>query len=83
MNPSPKSPSDVAKDPDYEVMTDSLGGNWWPSADEMIVKHKSTGTFWRAVYGVSADGSDYGLSAHWKQVRPEPATRVKYVEVQS
>lgn len=82
-NPSPKSPSDVAKDSDYEVMRDSLGGSYWPSADEMIVKHKATETFWRAVYSVGADDSDYALSATWKQVCPEPVTRMKYVEVQS
>lgn len=81
MNPSPRSPKDVADSSSYEVMRDSIPGNYWPSAEELVVKHKATGTFWKAVYQVRADDSDYGEPAHWKEVRPEPITRVRYVPV--
>jgi hypothetical protein len=81
MNPTPRSPADVSRDPAYEVMHDSVSATYWPSADHVIVRHKVTGAFWRAVYAVRADDSDYEMSAHWTRVRPEPAPKmVTYVE---
>jgi len=82
-DPSPRSPKNVAQDTSYESVPNFVRGNYWPSADELIVKHKTTGTFWLVVYQVRADDSDYGMSATWKQVRPEIVTLTKYVVVDS
>lgn len=49
MNPSPRSPKDVTADPDYEVMSGYFRGHYWPWADEIVVRHKATGTFWKPV----------------------------------
>jgi hypothetical protein len=71
-SPSPRSPSEVSRDPAYEVMTAYEHGNYWPSADDIVVKHKETGTFWRAVYAMRNDDSDYEVpNTSWKQVVPE------------
>lgn len=77
-NPTPKSPEQVSKSPDYEVMSDYVGGHYWPSADEVVVKHKSSNTFWRAVYAVGEDDSEWVFSATWRQVTPVQVTTTKY-----
>lgn len=78
MNPSPASPGNVAKNKAYEVMHDYVSGSWYPSADEIIVKHKKSGTFWRAVYRVYEDSSEYDYSATWTQVTPSQRTITEY-----
>ena len=78
MDPSPKSPEQVSKSKDYEVMSDYVGGSYYPSADEIVVKHKTSNTFWRAVYAVHEDDSDWQYSATWRQVVPQRVTITKY-----
>lgn len=80
-NPTPQSPIQVEKNPEYEIMTDYIPGNWYPSASEVIAKHKKTGTFWMAVYAVREDDSDADSSATWHQVVPEKVTITKYKDV--
>ena len=77
-NPSPKSPKQVSKSPHYEVMSDYVGGHYWPSADEVVVRHKASNTFWRAVYAVHEDDSEWGFSANWRQVKPKQRTITEY-----
>jgi len=69
-NPTPKSPKQISEDPSYKVMDNYIGGSWYPSAAEMIVKHKASNTFWRAVYSVREDDSDFENGAAWQQVAP-------------
>lgn len=78
-DPSPMSPAKVAKNRSYQVMYDYEGGQWFPHADEMIVRHKKSNTFWRAVYRVGEDNSDYELSATWREVIPQIVLVHKYV----
>lgn len=78
MNPSNKSPASMFHDHDYEVMGDYIPNEYWPSASEMIVKHKQSNTFWRAVYAIREDDSDAELPATWVQVVPEIVTVTKY-----
>ena len=77
-DPSPKSPEQVSKSRAYEVMSDYVGGSYYPSADEIIVKHKASNTFWRAVYAVREDDSDWQYSVPWRQVVPTTVTITKY-----
>lgn len=77
-NPTPQSPVAVEKNPDYEIMTDYEPGNWYPSAAEVVAKHKATGTFWMAVYRVREDDSDADCGATWRQVFPKKITITKY-----
>jgi len=81
MNPTPSSPEQVSKNPDYQVMTDYVSGSYYPSADEVIVKHVTSNTFWRAVYRVHKDDSDYSCGATWYQVVPETVTIIRYKSV--
>lgn len=80
-NPTPQSPLAVEKNPDYELMTDYVGGNYYPSAAEVVAKHKATGTYWQAVYAVREDDSDADMSATWHQVVPKKVTITKYERV--
>ena len=77
MKPS-GSPISVSKDKAYEVMRDYVGGSWYPSADEIIVKHIKSGTFWRAIYRVYEDSSEADCSANWTQVTPSQRTITEY-----
>lgn len=80
-NPTPQSPVQVEKNPEYEIMTDYAPGNWYPSASEIIVRHKKSNTFWMAVYAVREDDSDADCGATWRQVTPKKVTIIKYESV--
>jgi hypothetical protein len=80
-NPTPQSPVQVSESSDYEVMTDYIPGHYWPSADEIVVRHKKSNTYWRAVYAVREDDSDADMGATWKQVAPKKVTITKYEAV--
>lgn len=80
-NPTPQSPIQVEKNPEYELMTDYVGDSYWPSAAEVVVKHKKSGTFWKAVYAVREDDSDADCGATWRQVVPKKVTITKYENV--
>ena len=81
-DPTPHSPEQVAGNPDYEVMRDYNPGSYYPSADEIVVKHKKSETFWRAVYAVREDDSDFDCSTTWRQVVPKKITITQYDIVQ-
>lgn len=74
-----KSPKAIAADSRFETCIDFERGNYWPSCDEMVVTHAPTGTFWRAVWRVRADDSDYEMPANWIQVRRQTVERVQFV----
>lgn len=80
-NPTPKSPEQIAKDPAYKVMHDYIRGSYYPSADEVIVKHIESETFWKAVYSVRDDDSDYCFGATWRQVAPKSVITTEYNDV--
>jgi len=77
-DPSGHSPEKVAEDPAYEVMNEYQRGNYWPSACEIVVKHKETSSYWRAVYAVGDDNSDWEFPCTWNQVFPEQVTITRY-----
>lgn len=77
-DPSPKSVLSVDKSSKYERMRDFVGGNWYPSAAEVVYKHKESGTFWRAVYRIYEDFSEADQSQNWTQVTPKTKTIVEY-----
>jgi hypothetical protein len=80
-DPTPRSVASVCGDPAYEGMTDYEPQSFWPSANEVVVRHKETATFWRAVYKVRENNSDVYCSASWTQVQPQQVTVTKYVDV--
>jgi hypothetical protein len=80
-NPTPQSPIQAEKNPEYEVMTDYVSDSYYPSAAEVIVRHKASNTFWRAVYRVREDDSDADMGATWNRVVPEKVTITKYKTV--
>jgi hypothetical protein len=80
-DPSPGSPRKVVADRDYEEMRNFVRGHFYPSAEEIVVKHKSSGTFWRAIFQVRDDDDDSEYSAKWTEVRPEQEIVTKYVPV--
>ncbi len=80
-DPTPRSPASVCDDPDYECMNDYEPQGFWPSANEVVVRHKETGTFWRAVYRLREDDTDAYCSATWTQVQPRQILLTKYVDV--
>lgn len=73
------SPETIANDSAFEVMRGYHAGNYWPSASELVVKHKATGTYWRAIYQERADDNDYSLSATWTEVKPVTVTKYEPV----
>jgi len=79
MNPGQKSPKQVSLDLDYEVMhNNDSPGTYYPPSEEIIVKHKGSNTFWRAVYSMRDDDSDYDCVARWRQVFPKQVTITRY-----
>ena len=80
-DPTPQSPLAVEKNPAYEAVSDYVPEQYWPNGAEFIVKHKATGTFWKAVYAVRMDDSDADMSATWRQVAPKKVTITKYEDV--
>jgi hypothetical protein len=80
-DPTPMSPIMAEKSPDYEIMTDYSPGIYYPSGAEVIVKHKKSKTFWRAVYAVREDDSDADFGATWTQVKPKRVTITEYERV--
>jgi len=80
-NPTPNCPTHVFNDSDYEVMTNYLRGHYWPSAEEIIVRHKKSNTYWKAIYAVREDDSDADFPATWKQVIPNKIEMIEYKEV--
>jgi hypothetical protein len=80
-NPTPQSPIQVEKNPEYEIMTDYAGGSYYPSAAEVIVRHKKSGTYWKAIYRVREDDSDADWPATWRRVVPKKMTVTKYENV--
>lgn len=77
-DPTPQSPIDVENNTDYELMHDYVRGNWYPSASEVVAKHKKTGTFWMTIYAIREDDSDAGIPATWSQVFPKVISVIKY-----
>lgn len=80
-DPSPMSPDAVEKDSDYDVMREYEHGHYWPSAEEIIVRHRATDTFWRAVYQVRADDDDSHYGANWQEVSPSIVSVTRYTPV--
>ena len=78
LNPTPQSPIQVEKNPEYEVMTDYVPASYWPSAAEVIVRHKKSNTFWKAVYAVREEDSDAEYSTTWRRVVPAKITITEY-----
>jgi hypothetical protein len=81
-DPFPQSPLLVSKDANYEVMTNYIRNDYYPSADEIVVRHKASNTFWRAVYSVREDDSDFSVSATWTQVVPEQVITTRYKTIE-
>ena len=77
-DPTPQSPIAVEKNPAYELMDDYVSATYWPSAAEVVVRHKESNTFWQAVYAVREDDSDAEFSATWTQVAPKQVVITKY-----
>jgi hypothetical protein len=77
-DPTPSSPAKVCKNRAYKEMKHYQRNSYWPLADEVVVKHISSNTFWRAVYAVYDDSSNYDWAATWKQVFPKQITITKY-----
>lgn len=77
-DPGRRSPQDVSKSSAYETMNGYSQEAYFPSAAAIVVKHKKTQTYWRAVYSVRDDDSDFGWPATWEQVEPEQITITKY-----
>jgi hypothetical protein len=80
-NPTPQSPIQVENNPEYEIMTDYVPGNWYPQAGEVVALHKKSGTYWQAVYAIREDDSDADVGATWHQVKPKKVTITKYESV--
>lgn len=80
-NPTPQSPIQVEKNSEYEIMTDYVPDSYWPSAAEVVARHKKSDTFWKAVYAVREDDSDADCGATWRQVTPKKVTITKYESV--
>jgi hypothetical protein len=78
-DPSPLSPKEASESSAYEVMNEYVRANYWPSADEVVVRHKASNTFWHVAYRMRADDSDYEMPAKWTQVWRMRETVVKYV----
>lgn len=75
------SPIQAGQNPDYERMTGYQADSYWPSAVQIVVRHKATNTFWSAVYAIREDDSDAEYSASWRQVVPETVTITKYKNI--
>lgn len=82
-DPTPQSPLAVEKNPAYEAVSNYEPDQYWPNGASFIVKHKETGTFWRAVYAIRMDDSDADCSATWSQVEPKQLVVTKYVDVKA
>lgn len=80
-DPSPQSPIQVEENPEYELMSDYSPDSYYPSAAEVVARHKKSNTFWKAVYRVREDDSDADCSATWRQVVPKKITITKYESI--
>ena len=77
-DPTTQSPFQIRKNTNYEIMSDYVPGNYWPSRSEIIAKHKGFNTFWKVVY---VGGEDDYMEMTWRQVVPEKIVITKYKEV--
>lgn len=82
-DPGHRSPREVANDPAYEVQVGYRAGNWWPAQEEIVVKHLLSGTFWRALYAMRVDDTDYGERTGWTHVAKREVIVVEFTEVRS
>lgn len=80
-DPTPQSPEQVSKNTAYKVMYDYESGSYYPSACEMVAMHIESGTYWKTVYRIREDDSDYADSSTWRQVVPEPVTIIRYNDI--
>ncbi len=77
-NPNGRSPVQVNGMPEYEEMIDYTQPHYYPLANEIVVMHKSTKTYWRTIYRVYDDYSEYDCGATWTEVVPEKVTITRY-----
>ena len=78
-NPTPRSPSQVCNDRTYKEMKDYTPNSYYPSSGECVVKHLKSKTFWRAVYHIGDDDSDFSLNTTWEEVVPKQVIITKYI----
>ena len=80
LNPTPRSPKDISKDPTYEVFKSARPASF---KSEYVVKHVESGTYWMTAFALDRTYTDINCKAEWVQVEPKQTEVIEYVKIQN